>query len=94
MDKITVESLNLYYGDFHALKNINLKIPEHKITALRQIDPDEVHQPHERSGRGLPDYRLYQAGRRGNLRRHGCEYPAKAGGYGVSEGQSLPNEHF
>lgn len=34
MDKITVESLNLYYGDFHALKNINLKIPEHKITAF------------------------------------------------------------
>ena len=24
MDKITVENLNLYYGDFHALKNINL----------------------------------------------------------------------
>ena len=34
MDKITVENLNLYYGDFHALKNINLKIPEHKITAF------------------------------------------------------------
>ena len=34
MDKITVENLNLYYGDFHALKNINLRIPEHKITAF------------------------------------------------------------
>ena len=34
MDKITIENLNLYYGDFHALKNINLKIPEHKITAF------------------------------------------------------------
>ena len=34
MDKITVENLNLYYGDFHALKNINLKIPERKITAF------------------------------------------------------------
>ena len=34
MDKITVENLNLYYGDFHALKNINLKIPTNKITAF------------------------------------------------------------
>lgn len=34
MDKITVENLNLYYGDFHALKNINLKIPSNKITAF------------------------------------------------------------
>ena len=31
MDKITVENLNLYYGDFHAL---NLKIPANKITAF------------------------------------------------------------
>lgn len=34
MDKITVENLNLYYGDFHALKSINLKIPANKITAF------------------------------------------------------------
>ena len=34
MHKITVENLNLYYGDFHALKNINLKIPANKITAF------------------------------------------------------------
>lgn len=34
MDKITVENLNLYYGDFHALKNINLKIPANKIIAF------------------------------------------------------------
>ena len=34
MDKITVENLNLYYGDFHALKNINLKIPANQITAF------------------------------------------------------------
>lgn len=34
MNKITVENLNLYYGDFHALKNINLKIPANKITAF------------------------------------------------------------
>ena len=34
MDKIKIEKLNLYYGDFHALKNINLAIPEKKITAF------------------------------------------------------------
>ncbi len=26
--------MNLYYGDFHALKNININIPENEITAL------------------------------------------------------------
>ena len=34
MDKITVENLNLYYGDFHALKNINLNISPNEITAF------------------------------------------------------------
>ena len=34
MDKITVSDLNLYYGDFHALKSINLNIPAGEITAL------------------------------------------------------------
>lgn len=27
-------NLNLHYGDFHALKNINIDIPEKKITAF------------------------------------------------------------
>lgn len=34
MDKFTIENLDLYYGDFQALKNINLKIPEKEITAF------------------------------------------------------------
>ena len=34
MDKIKVEDLNLHYSSFHALKNINLPIPENKITAF------------------------------------------------------------
>ncbi len=34
MDKMMVEELNLHYGSFHALKNINLPIAEHKITAF------------------------------------------------------------
>ena len=34
MSKISIKNTDLYYGDFHALKNINLEIPEHKITAF------------------------------------------------------------
>lgn len=33
-DKFTINDLNLYYGDFHALKSVNLHLPEHRITAL------------------------------------------------------------
>ena len=32
--KITVRNLNFYYGKFHALKSINLEIPENKVTAF------------------------------------------------------------
>lgn len=32
--KLEVKDLNFYYGNFRALKNINLKIPTRKITAL------------------------------------------------------------
>ena len=32
--KFNVKDLNLHYGDFHALKNINMKIPANRITAF------------------------------------------------------------
>lgn len=32
--KIAVKNLNFYYGDFHALKNINLNIAKNKVTAF------------------------------------------------------------
>ena len=32
--KISVRDLNFYYGGFHALKRINLDIPEKKVTAF------------------------------------------------------------
>ena len=32
--KIDVKNFNLYYGDFHALKNINIGMPEHEVSAL------------------------------------------------------------
>ncbi len=34
MNKFIIKNMNLYYGDFHALKNININIPENEITAL------------------------------------------------------------
>lgn len=34
MDKLTVENLDLFYGAFQALKNINLSIQKNEITAL------------------------------------------------------------
>lgn len=33
-NKISVENVNLYYDDFHALKNININIKKNKITAF------------------------------------------------------------
>ena len=32
--KISVKNLDFYYGKFHALKNINIEVPENKVTAF------------------------------------------------------------
>ena len=34
MDKITVKDLDLYYGDFKALKTVNMNIAPHEVTAF------------------------------------------------------------
>ncbi len=34
MDKYTIKDLNLYYGDFHGLKNISLNLPANEVTAF------------------------------------------------------------
>lgn len=34
MDKLTIENLDLYYEKFHALKGVNLSLPEHRISAF------------------------------------------------------------
>ena len=34
MSIFDIRNLNLYYGDFHALKNINMSIQEKEITAF------------------------------------------------------------
>ena len=32
--KLEVRDLNVYYGDFHAIKNASIRVPENKVTAL------------------------------------------------------------
>jgi phosphate transport system ATP-binding protein len=32
--KVSIQDLNLYYGDFHALKGVNLEIPANQVTAF------------------------------------------------------------
>ena len=32
--KFSIQALDLYYGEFQALKTINMEIPEHEITAF------------------------------------------------------------
>ena len=34
MDKFSISNMNLYYGDFHALKDVSLDIPANQITAF------------------------------------------------------------
>ncbi len=34
MDKFTIENMNLHYGKFHALKDVNMKIPANRVTAF------------------------------------------------------------
>lgn len=42
--KLSIEDMNLFYGNFHALKDINMHIPEKEITAF--IDRVDVVNPH------------------------------------------------
>ena len=57
MDKITIHNTNLYYGDFHALKDINLDIPENKITAFIGPNAFEVFKSYERPGGRVQNHR-------------------------------------
>ena len=61
-DKITIQNLDLYYSEFHALKDINMHIREKEITAfigpsgcgkstlLRKVHLFENPEPYERFG--------------------------------------------
>ena len=42
--KLSIEDMNLFYGNFHALHDINMHIPEKEITAF--IGPSAVSYTH------------------------------------------------
>ncbi len=63
---VEVRKMDLFYGDFQALKNINMTMPEKQITAM--IGPSEIYafeiaQSHERSC-GRLSYRRCDSNRR------------------------------
>ncbi len=39
MNKFEVKNMDLYYGSFHALKNINIAIPEKKRSRRSSVLP-------------------------------------------------------
>ena len=70
-NKIEIRNMNLHYGDFHALHDINLDIKENEITAFigpsgcGKVYAAAFAQPHERSGGKLPYHGRYYARRAG-----------------------------
>ena len=88
--KLSVSNLDLYYGNFHALKNINLELPEKEITAF--IGP---------SGCGKSTL-LKSLNRMNDLIEGcritgqvlGCEFAAAQSRHGVPEAESVPDEHL
>ena len=97
-NKFEIKDLNLYYGDYHALKNINMNLAENEITAF--IGP---------SGCGKSTFlkclnRMNDlvegckitgsvtVRRRRHLRKHGCQSVKKKSRYGIPEPESISNE--
>ena len=87
MSKISVKNLDLYYGDFKALKNINLEIEPNKITAF--IGPS-----------GCGKSTLLKSINRMNDLVEGCRIngerkrPEKKSRNGIPETKSIPDEHL
>ena len=57
-EKFNISNLNLYYGDFHALKDVDLSINEKKLPHLSvrpavENPPFKMLKPHERPGTGM-----------------------------------------
>ena len=97
---ITVKNLNLWYGDFKALKDISLDMGEREITAL--IGPSGCGKSTflktlNRMNDLVPGIRI-----EGDVRlkgqdifaRDAAHRAAPPGGHGVPEGQPLPHEHL
>ena len=98
--KIEVSDLDLYYGEFKALKNINIALPEKEITAfigpsgcgkstlLKSLNRmNDLVEGCRITGQVLLDGEDIYRG-------YGCERTEKTCGYGVPEAQSFPDEHL
>ena len=82
MPVISAKNLNLWYGDFKALKGISLDVGEREITAL--IGP---------SGCGKSTF-LKTLNRGYFLKGDAADRPAPPRGHGLPEGEPLPHEHL
>ena len=108
-----IDDLNLYYGQFHALKDISLNIQEKEITAfigpsgcgkstlLKSLNRmNDLVEGCKITGQvtldGTDIYRDLDVNllRKRYLRRYGRQPSAQAGGYGIPETESIPNEHL
>ena len=102
-EKICIEArnLNLYYGDVQALKNVNLRIPKHRVTAF--IGPSGCGKStllrcFNRMNDLIDTCRIegdILIRRSGHQQSRGrCGRASSPGGNGLSETQSFPEIHF
>ena len=98
---ITAKHLNLWYGDHHALQDINLEIPANQITAL--IGPSGCGKSTflktlNRMNDLVPGVRIHGGGPLPGYgpvsRGDGCDLAAQADRHGFPEGQSVSHEHL
>ena len=99
MGKISVKNLDLYYGDFKALKNINMEIEANKITAfigpsgcgkstlLKSINRmNDLVEGCRIDGQILLDQE--------DIWKDGCESSQKTCRNGISKAKSISNEYL
>ena len=100
VNKFEVSNMDLYYGSFHALKNININIPEREITAF--IGPSGCGKSTFLKSLNRMNDLVEGCRITGDIKLDGVDIydkmdvnrPAQAGGHGVPEAQPLPHEHL
>jgi hypothetical protein len=68
--KITARGVQVYYGDNHALKDVDVNILDRTVTAflgLREINVPALSEPDERHHSDLPGGGRHSSGRRRHL---------------------------
>ena len=101
-NKIEIHNMNLHYGDFHALHDINLDIigkSDHSVyrtVRLRQVYLSENTQPHERSGAECTNHmeRCGSTARISMIRRLMTTLLRKTCRHGISAAEPVPDEYL